>query len=511
MARVASRHHAIVRKALKRYHGNEIDNAGDGFFAAFDDQADAIRCACEISDGVKVLGIEVRAGCHVGQAEVVGRKLGGVTVHAGARVMSEAQPGEVLVSGVMKDLVPASGFTFEDRGVHTLKGIDGEWRLFALTAVDGNPRPQPVGPDEAQRVREKIAPPPIVQRRAGRLGIAALAVVVAVVTVATYLVFGPSPAAPPIAVTPRSLAAIDPNSNQIVADVLLQVDPASSQITYVPPNEVWVMGRAEQVIARVDVNTRAALPPAGGFGGQVTNSARFAGEGVVYGFGSVWACGLANRVDELAISGTVDGSVRVPGPPDLLARGFGRIWVASYGRARVYGFDPNAPAELVTARVGSDFSGIAAGEGAVWVSNGGDGLSMINPKTGRAKTIHIWFKRNEGGLPVTVEGFASGVGIGYGSVWVADTENGYIHQIDPIARRVIHSYPIAGRVQESIGDYLSTVIAADGSLWVTEPSDRTIVRVDPVQGTVLATIPVPFTPRSLAFAGGDVWVTVGSS
>jgi hypothetical protein len=148
-------------------------------------------------------------------------------------------------------------------------------------------------------VREKIAPPPIVQRRAGRLGIAALAVVVAVVTVATYLVFGPSPAAPPIAVTPRSLAAIDPNSNQIVADVLLQVDPASSQITYVPPNEVWVMGRAEQVIARVDVNTRAALPPAGGFGGQVTNSS-VSPERVTSRVRKRLACGLANRVDELA-------------------------------------------------------------------------------------------------------------------------------------------------------------------------------------------------------------------
>jgi len=124
-------HHDIVRKALKKHGGREVDNAGDGFFASFDDQADAIRCACEISDGVRVLGVGVRVGCHVGQAEVVGRKLGGVTVHAGARVMAEAGPGEVLVSSVMKDLVPASGFMFTDRGLHTLKGIDGEWRLFA--------------------------------------------------------------------------------------------------------------------------------------------------------------------------------------------------------------------------------------------------------------------------------------------------------------------------------------------------------------------------------------------
>ncbi len=135
------RHHAMVRKALKRFRGREIDNAGDGFFATFPDQVDVIRCACAISDDVRSLGIEVRAGCHAGQAEVLGRKLGGVTVHAGARVMSEAAPGEVLVSSMIKDLVPASGFVFADRGIHELKGIEGEWHLYAVTSVDGTSRP----------------------------------------------------------------------------------------------------------------------------------------------------------------------------------------------------------------------------------------------------------------------------------------------------------------------------------------------------------------------------------
>jgi class 3 adenylate cyclase len=125
-----ARHHSIVRKAFKRWHGREIDNAGDAFFATFADQVDAIRCACAISDDVRSLGIEVRAGCHIGQAEVLGRKLGGVTVHAGARVMSEAAPGEVLVSSMIKDLVLASGFEFADRGTHQLNGLDGEWHLM---------------------------------------------------------------------------------------------------------------------------------------------------------------------------------------------------------------------------------------------------------------------------------------------------------------------------------------------------------------------------------------------
>src|SRR5712691_7354692 len=154
-----ARHHAIVRKALKRYHGREIDNTGDGFFASFPDQVDAIRCACVISDGVRALGIEIRAGVHVGQAEVLGRKLGGITVHAGARVMSEAHPGEVLVSSMTKDLVPASGFEFDDRGIHELKGIEGEWHLYAVQAVGGTTRPSLLEPDEAAQLREQIKPP----------------------------------------------------------------------------------------------------------------------------------------------------------------------------------------------------------------------------------------------------------------------------------------------------------------------------------------------------------------
>ena len=162
------RHHLIVRRALRRHGGKEIDNAGDGFFASFRDQADAIRCACEISDAVKELGIDIRAGLHVGQAEIVGRKLGGLAVNAGARLMSQARPGEVLVSGVLRDLVGGSGFTFEDRGSRTLKGIPGEWHVFAVSAVEGATRQSPLEPTKAAELRSSIRPPPLLKRRVGR-------------------------------------------------------------------------------------------------------------------------------------------------------------------------------------------------------------------------------------------------------------------------------------------------------------------------------------------------------
>jgi class 3 adenylate cyclase len=126
-------HHSRVRGQLARFRGREIDTAGDGFFASFDGPARAIRCAGAVRDSVAELGIEIRAGLHAGECELIDGKVGGVAVHIGARVAAEAEPDEILVSGTVKDLVAGSGIEFEDRGVRALKGI-GEWHLFAVSS-----------------------------------------------------------------------------------------------------------------------------------------------------------------------------------------------------------------------------------------------------------------------------------------------------------------------------------------------------------------------------------------
>lgn len=125
-------HHALVRRELDTFRGREIDTAGDGFLAAFDGPARAIRCACAISDNVRSLGIEVRAGLHTGECEIMGDKLGGIAVHIGARIASLARAGEVLVSSTVKDLVAGSGLSFLDRGTQPLKGVADDWHLFAV-------------------------------------------------------------------------------------------------------------------------------------------------------------------------------------------------------------------------------------------------------------------------------------------------------------------------------------------------------------------------------------------
>jgi len=125
-------HHATVRRLLLRHRGTELDTAGDGFFASFDGPARGIRCARAITESVRDLGIEVRAGLHTGECERMNSKVGGIAVHIGARVAAEAGPGEVVVSSTVKDLVAGSGIAFHDRGAAELKGVPGEWRLFAV-------------------------------------------------------------------------------------------------------------------------------------------------------------------------------------------------------------------------------------------------------------------------------------------------------------------------------------------------------------------------------------------
>jgi adenylate cyclase len=130
--RLVAAHHAAVRRELHRFRGREVDTAGDGFFATFDQPAQAVRSAEAIATAVAKLGVSIRAGLHAGEAEAADQKIGGIAVHIASRVMSAAGPGEVLVSGTLRDLVAGSGLEFSDRGLHELKGVPGEWHLWAL-------------------------------------------------------------------------------------------------------------------------------------------------------------------------------------------------------------------------------------------------------------------------------------------------------------------------------------------------------------------------------------------
>jgi class 3 adenylate cyclase len=132
------RHDELMRREIVRHQGREVKTLGDGFLAAFDGPARAIHCACSARDAIRALEIEIRAGLHTGEVEVMGDDIGGIAVNIGARVGAAAGPGEVLVSRTVTDLVAGSGIDFADRGVHTLKGVPGEWQLYAVAANGGS-------------------------------------------------------------------------------------------------------------------------------------------------------------------------------------------------------------------------------------------------------------------------------------------------------------------------------------------------------------------------------------
>ena len=143
-------HHALVRAALRRHGGREMDTAGDGFFAIFDAPAAAVRCALEIVEEVGELGLEIRAGVHVGEVEQIGRKVGGISVVIASRIMVGAGPSEVLVSSTVRDLIAGSRLTFEDRGSRELKGVPGEWHVYAVGRAEADAT-RPAGAADGQR------------------------------------------------------------------------------------------------------------------------------------------------------------------------------------------------------------------------------------------------------------------------------------------------------------------------------------------------------------------------
>lgn len=132
-------HHARVRDLLDRWGGHEIDDAGDGFFATFDAATPAVRCATNVSASLTELGLKARAGLHTGECIRDDGKVRGVAVHAGARVVRQAGPGEVLVTRTVRDVVAGSDLEFEDRGSHELRGLPGQWQLYAVLEGNGVP------------------------------------------------------------------------------------------------------------------------------------------------------------------------------------------------------------------------------------------------------------------------------------------------------------------------------------------------------------------------------------
>lgn len=476
---VLAMHHALVRGFLRRYGGREIDTAGDGFFATFDQPARAIRCACEVADGLWTRGLIIRAGLHIGEVERKGGKVGGVAVHIGSRVASAARPGEVLVSGTMRDLVSGSDLRFIDRGSQTLKGVPGEWHLFAV-ARDGAPEGVP-----------DTAPPPlgeqaIVKRRwyqrRGVLGLGAV-LAAAVLGAAVYALASPT-GLNPIVPGPDSVALLDPAADRFVASVEVGHEPSAA---VEGAGSVWVLNADDQTVSRVDPASRVVVATRA-VGGTPT--------GITFGAGSVWVAagfGLTSGAEGSVLE--LDPATNELGRPIAVGNGlsgitfgYGSIWVTNKNDNTVVRLDPDTGG-ITTIPVAAGPEGIAVGGGSVWVAASLTPILVrIDPETNRVA--------NE----IPIRHVSNAIAASDDAVWAVSTAANVVTRIDPFSGTIVTTIEVTG------GPVSAAI--TEGAAWVAAPGAQSVIRIDTEINEQSATVSTHGRPWGMVAVNNQLWVTV---
>jgi class 3 adenylate cyclase/streptogramin lyase len=474
-----TRHHAIVRRLLKRHGGREIDTAGDGFFATFDQPAQAIECAVAIGRAVRPLGIEVRAGVHMGEVEITVDKVAGIAVHIGSRVMSTAGPGEVVVSNTVRDLLSGSEFRFEDRGVRELKGLPGEWRLSAVTEV---PRLE-----EEELPEEEAAP-----RRRWRVSVPLAAVialgVVAVLVITVIVARGGGKAAGLRPPTVNSVARLDPTGTKVLGGIPVGRTPIAIAAG---DGKVWVANFDDGTVQAIDPASNDASSAIGlGFDQ--------APSGIAVGGGYVWitssTTGFLYRLDPTQSHAILP--VKLGVGANGVAYGEGAVWIANGQSDSVLRIDPANPQaqpQTIQMEAGSKPAGIAVGAGSVWVAESLKGVvARIDPN--QMKVIAT--------VPLLQGGNPNQVAFGEGFVWVSETQKNAVFRIDPAVNQ--------GTTITGVGTGPNGIAAGDGFAWVANSLDGTVAKIDPKTAKVLSRYQLGpgLSPDGVAVTEDAVWVTV---
>lgn len=448
---ILARHHAIVRDRLKRAGGHLEDTAGDGVFASFASPADAIRCAASLIDAIRAIGIEIRAGVHFGEVETVGGKLAGIGVHTGARVMSAAGAGEVLVSASTRDLVAGGPFTFVDRGEHHLKGLDEPVRLYALSAVNGEPLGQPLDTEEARRRRDAVV---AVGSHRGRWIAAAVAAVLVIAAAAVLFTTGKD----------------HPAAASRGGPVLLRVDPTSRDVTTIAHldtldvecgtfDPVLAVG-ADKVWAGFHPGLMSVDPATGGRGPTIAIPRA---DACSFGFTHAreWKLWLAtdHRFSEIDPSdgGTVHSATLEPfagvGIPHVdLAISDGALWVA--GNHDIVEIDPET-FHQTDHRLAISVDLIEFGDGALF------GLDQIGGYLYRLNPVNLAVEKR-----VNVSVDLPVLRVGEGSVWLLDAQTGVLQRFAEDDLRALGSTTTApGTGEMAIGLGAVWLPSANGTLY----------------------------------------------
>jgi YVTN family beta-propeller protein len=471
---VIARHHALVRRELKRYGGRELDTAGDGFYASFGEPAAAIRCACAATESVRRLGIEIRTGVHFGECERVGGKLGGMTVVVGARVMGLGGPGDVLVTGTTRELVGGAGFGFEDRGRHALKGVHGDWQVLAVTEVEGARRPSPAEPEQAERRLADVQPRRVDRRTRQVVGVLVVSILGAAI-IALLSGRDGEPAALK-RIPPDSVGKVDPATNAIEAAFRVGSNPTEIAVG---GGFVWILRLEAGILARRDLASNAVETLA-------TNGHPAAVALDETGF--VWVLNgfeaTVVRIDSRRME--IDKTIPLATGTKDLAAGHGAIWVTNANDATLTRIDlvTREIKDVELAGIGSP-DGVAVGKESIWVA-GSEGVVEVDPRS--LKVVETWPTR-----------FAAGkIAVGEGAAWATHLGDDQVTKIDETTGQS------AGI---DVGNGPRDLAVGGGAVWVTNSLDGTVSRIDPETNEVTE-IRVGTSPEGVAFGNGAVWVTV---
>ena len=469
-------HDKIARAIVGRFHGTFVRGTGDGLLATFDGPASAVQCAKALVDGVKPLGVDIRAGIHTGEIEHGGNDLAGIAVHIGARVAALAGPGEILVTSTVRELTAGADVAFSDRGVHEFKGVPGEWHVYAVEWQHAAVQPAAPGPaDAGADAAARRARP---RRATVGAGIAGAALVA--VAAFGLLVRASAPPAP--VPQPHSAVRIDPATNAVAAVV-----PAGDSPTGITADGdiVWVLSQSDRLLTGIPMaggpprTTGLPGPPTGiaggagaiwitfGFGASGTTGGMLlrvaagaeqqqqkipigsGAAGIAFDGGEAWVVnGIANDLTKVdAATRAVSGTVPLAEQPVAVTTGEGSVWVLNAGNRTVWRLDARTMKKTVEIAVPDRPTAIAVGFGRAWVtSDSGHSLAVIDASSNGLLATIV--------LDQTPRGIATGAG----AAWIATTQ-GALLRFDPQTRAVTATIPLPG-----VGD---SVVAVNGSVWVT--------------------------------------------
>ena len=463
-------HDAAIRAQIARFGGTEVDTAGDAFFATFELPVRAVDCALASVLAVRKLGLRIRAGVHMGECVVSDGRVRGVTVHIGARVGAKATGGQVLVSSTVRDLLAGAGIKFSERGIQTLKGVEGRWRLY-----EAHPRAVDKEEDLPPLLEAEIAKPPLPWWQRRRTVVAAgTAFAVVVAATAYFIVRGPGGLS---SVAADSVATIDASSGAVTSEKKVRRRPVGLTVA---SDGVWVANSIDRSVTRVGENGETETIPVGAGPIAVASGQNF-----------IWvANGDGQTLSKISPSTGGEVGERIPTGNGLASVAFGAnaVWIANSVDGTVWRIDPSSGRKTMEVQVGPSPRGLTVTNDAVWVAGERGGtVSRIDPVNG---TIVRVYRVGNGPADVAV---------GAGGVWVVNVADGTVSKVDPAS----------GNVSEyRVGRSPRAVAVAGGHVFVANEEDESISMLDARTGALVRTINLDNSPMDLAASGDRVWVTV---